>query len=172
MDSGLRWHLSEQLPDHMVPSAFVFLDALPMLSGGKVNRPVLPEPGSARPELENLFEAPRTPAEAQLAVIWSDLLGLDQVGIHDNFLELGGHLLVATQVVSRVIDKFQVDVPLRSVFDSPTIADMAVVITQYQAKKAEPERIEKLLSELEALSDDQAKQAYAVESPQPWNLRD
>ena len=158
--TSLRRFLLERLPEYMVPSAFVFLAALPMLLSGKVDRHALPEPGSARPRLGNPFKAPRTPVEDRRAEIRSEFLRLDQVCMHDNFMEFSGYSLMATQVVSRVIDTFRVDVPLRSMFDSPTIADMAVVIVQHKANDAEPELIEKLLSELEAISDDQANQAY------------
>ena len=95
----------------MVPSAFVFLGSLPLTPTGKVDRRALPAPDRARPDLENTFVAPRTPAEEVLARVWAKVLGLERVGIHDNFLELGGHSLAATQVISRVIDIFRVELP-------------------------------------------------------------
>ncbi len=91
-------------------------------------------------------------------MIWAEALGLDQVGIQDNFLELGGDSLLAGQVISRVIHAFRVELPLRSLFESPTVADMAVAITQSQAKAADPGDIERMLAELETLSDNEASE--------------
>jgi len=160
----LRSSLLESLPDYMIPSTFVMLDALPLTPNGKIDRLALPEPGTARPELENPFVAPRTPVEKTLAEIWEYVLDIDEVGIHDNSLELGGHSLMATQIISRVIRKFQVEVSVKSLFDSPTVADMALAITQRQAAKADEEEIERMLDELEALSDEEARRLLADES--------
>ena len=99
-----------------------------------------------------------------MAKIWSEILGLDQVGIEDNFLELGGDSLLASQIISRVIKTFQVEVPLRSLFESPTIADMAVIIIQNQANEAEQEDIDRMLTELEALPDEQAQGVLSDEN--------
>jgi acyl carrier protein len=121
----LRAFLQAKLPDYMIPSAFVPLDALPLTPNGKVDRRALPAPGQARPTLEDALVAPRTPVEEALAGIWADLLGLTQVGIHDNFFELGGHSLLATQVMARLQAAFQVEVPLRRLFEAPTVADLA-----------------------------------------------
>ncbi|HEY3581717.1 MAG TPA: condensation domain-containing protein, partial [Pyrinomonadaceae bacterium] len=122
---SLRGFLKERLPEYMVPSAFVFLDALPLTANGKVDRQALPAPTSARPESGETFVAPSTPAEEVLAGIWAELLGVEQVGIHDNFFELGGHSLLATQVVSRVREFFRVEIALRQVFETPTVAGLA-----------------------------------------------
>ena len=128
--SDLRGRLEEKLPDFMVPSAFVFLGALPLLPSGKVDQLALPQPGPERPNLDSLFVAPRTPVEETLVKIWSEVLGLDQIGIHDDFLDLGGDSLMATQVFSRVVSTFRTDVPLRSFFEAPTVAHMAAVVNQ------------------------------------------
>ena len=159
----LRRALAEKLPEYMIPSAFVMLDALPLLPNGKVDRRQLPTPGSTRADLATPFLAPRTPVEEALTGIWAEVLGLDRVGIHDNFLELGGNSLLAAQVISRVISILQVEIPLRSLFESPTVADMAMVITQDQIKKAEQKDIERMLTELERLSDNAAKQLLSTE---------
>jgi amino acid adenylation domain-containing protein len=98
----LRSFLKTKLPEYMIPSAFVMLEALPLTPNGKVDRRSLPAPDTVRPELEKPFVAPRTEVEERLAAIWSDVLGLEQIGVRDNFFELGGHSLLATQVVSRV----------------------------------------------------------------------
>ena len=126
--SAVRRALSECLPSYMVPSAFVVLDALPRTPNGKVDRSVLPAPGRGRPELEGAFVAPSTATEEVLALIWAETLGLDRLGVHDNFLELGGHSLLAAQLVSRVLKAFRVELPLGSLLEAPTVADMAEVI--------------------------------------------
>ncbi|HLF03654.1 MAG TPA: AMP-binding protein [Dehalococcoidia bacterium] len=161
--SALRRTLGEKLPPYMVPSAFVMLEALPLLPNGKVNRLALPAPDHTRPELETPFLAPRTPVEEELAGIWAQVLGLDRAGVDDNFLELGGDSLLAMQVISRVIKAFKVNLPLHALFAAPTVAQMAVVVTQHQANQAKIEDVERLLAELEALSDEQAKQLLAGE---------
>jgi len=124
----LRSHLNQQLPDYMIPSNFVMLKALPLTPHGKVDRHALPAPYGARPVLERAFVAPRNRIEEILAETWAKVLGLEQVGIHDNFFELGGHSLLATQVVARLRDAFQVELPLRIVFECPTIAELAETI--------------------------------------------
>jgi amino acid adenylation domain-containing protein len=124
----LRSYLSNLLPDYMVPSAFVLLPALPLTSNGKIDRKALPTPEAIRPDLETEFVAPRTPTETALADIWSEVLHLDRVGIHDHFLMLGGHSLAATQVLARIRDRLAVDVPLPTLFTVPTIAELAQVL--------------------------------------------
>ena len=123
-NSDLRHFLKAQLPDYMMPSAFVVLEALPLTPNGKVDRRALPQP-ELRPELEPTFVAPRTPIEEILANIWGCVLGIEQVGIDDNFFELGGHSLLATQVISRVRNTLAVELPLRSLFETPTVASLA-----------------------------------------------
>jgi len=159
--SQLRSFFEDRLPDYMAPSAFVFLDTLPLNPNGKLDRRALPAPAPTRPELDTLFVAPRTSVEETLVRIWAEVLGLDQVSIHDNFLDLGGHSLKATQIISRVIDRFRVELPVKSLLEAPTVAEMAVVITQNQAKKAEKEDVSRTLAELEALSDEEAQQLLA-----------
>jgi amino acid adenylation domain-containing protein len=122
--SDLRHFLKQKLPDYMIPAAFVMLDDLPLTPNGKVDRRALPEP-ELRPELSLTFVAPRTPIEEILASIWACVLGIEQVGVHDNFFELGGHSLLATQVISRVRDTMSVELPLRSLFEAPTVATLA-----------------------------------------------
>ncbi len=121
----LRGYLKERVPDYMVPSSFVFLDAMPLTPNNKVDHRALPAPEQTRPELEVEFMASRTPVEEALASLWTHILGVDQVGIHDNFFELGGHSLLATQVVSRIRETFKIELPLRTVFGSPTISELA-----------------------------------------------
>jgi len=123
--SELRSFLKEKLPEYMVPAAFVPLDALPLTPNGKVNRHALPVPDRTRPELEKEFIAPRTPEEEIVAEVWSQVLGIERIGIYDNFFELGGHSLLATQVVSRMREAFGVEIPLRRLFEVPTVAGLA-----------------------------------------------
>jgi surfactin family lipopeptide synthetase A len=123
--SDLRGFLQAKLPSYMVPAAFVALPALPLTPNGKVDRRALPAPDQVRLAPDDALVAPRTPVEEALAGIWADVLGLTQVGIHDNFFELGGHSLLATQVIARLQAAFQVELPLRSLFEAPTVADLA-----------------------------------------------
>ncbi|MFI5916859.1 amino acid adenylation domain-containing protein, partial [Dactylosporangium sp. NPDC051541] len=124
----LRAFLGERLPEYMVPSVFVALAAIPLTANGKVNRSALPAPDQARPELEDAFVAPQTPAQEVLAGIWAELLELDRVGVRDNFFQLGGHSLLATRVVSRVRAAFGVELPVAALFDAPTVAGLAEAI--------------------------------------------
>jgi amino acid adenylation domain-containing protein len=161
--SGLRRAVSEKLPDYMIPSRFVFLETLPLTPNGKINRQALPDPGASRPELDTPFVAPGTPVEKELAQIWAEVLLLNQVGIRDNFFDLGGHSLAATRVISQVIKHFQVDLRLKSLFESPTVAEMAAVIAEGQAKKLSGGDLDRLMAELEALSDEDAKRMVAAQ---------
>jgi len=121
----LRAFLHEKLPDYMVPQTFVLLKALPLTRNGKVDRSALPAAEQEQAELRRNFVPPQTPAEKVLAGIWTEVLGLDQVSIHDNFFELGGHSLLVTQVISRARAAFEVEIPLRSIFESPTVAGLS-----------------------------------------------
>ncbi|MDE1147118.1 MAG: amino acid adenylation domain-containing protein [Azospirillaceae bacterium] len=126
--ADLRRTLAATLPDYMIPSNFVVLDALPLLPNGKLDRNALPAPDAARPDLDQDFVAPATPTEMVLADLWAEVLRLDRVGVQDNFFDLGGHSLLATQVVSRIRERLRVDLPLRRLFDAPTVAELAVAI--------------------------------------------
>lgn len=141
----LRRHLQVRLPEYMIPAVFVLLEALPLTPNGKVDRSALPVPDIARPELETAYEPAHTEIEEILAGIWADLLGLERVGIHDNFFDLGGHSLLAMQVVSRIRDTFEIEFPLRSLFEAPKLEDLALVIEEI------------LITEIEALSNDEVR---------------
>src|SRR5947209_3754735 len=117
--------LAERLPDYMLPNNVVRLKQLPLTAHGKVDRRALPAPEHSRPEIEEAYVAPRTAVESLLAENWAQLLGLERVGIHDNFFELGGHSLLATRLTSRLRNILRVEVPLRKLFDSPTVAGLA-----------------------------------------------
>ncbi|WGV25119.1 non-ribosomal peptide synthetase [Halotia branconii] len=121
----LRTFLSDQLPDYMMPSAFVEMESFPLTPNGKVNRRALPEPSNSRPQLSQTYVEPRTPTEEILAGIWRDVLGLEKIGIYDNFFDLGGHSLLATQVIALTRKAFGIELPLLSLFESPAIAPLA-----------------------------------------------
>ncbi|MEH2377489.1 MAG: amino acid adenylation domain-containing protein [Nostoc sp.] len=123
--SQLRRFLKQQLPDFMVPTIFMALEAMPLTPNGKVDRKALPEPDASRPELEANYVAPRTPIEQEIADIWRQVLNLKRVGIYDNFFELGGYSLLAIQVVSRVRQALQVEILMSNLFQLPTVADLA-----------------------------------------------
>ncbi len=161
--SDLHRFLKDRLPEFMIPSAFVFLDALPQTPAGKIDRRALPAPEQFRPELEAKYVAPRTATEQLLAEIVANTLGLERVGIYDNFFELGGHSMLAIQVISRVRETFHVDVPLRSLFESPTVAGLALAIARCQAEEESAEELDKMLAELEDLSDEQVRALLSEE---------
>ncbi|WUP96012.1 amino acid adenylation domain-containing protein [Streptomyces sp. NBC_00247] len=121
-------HLQEQLPDYMIPTTFITLPELPLTPNGKVDTKALPAPDHHRPDLDATYVAPRTTAEHVVTSIWSDILGIDTVGVHDNFFTLGGHSLLATRVTSRLRQQLGIDVPVRALFTSPTPATLAAVL--------------------------------------------
>ncbi|MDP8993281.1 MAG: non-ribosomal peptide synthetase, partial [Actinomycetota bacterium] len=124
----LRRFLSGRLPAYMVPGAFVPLEALPLTPNGKVDRDALPAPARTRPELPNDWAPPGTATEQAVARIWSDVLGIEGIGADDDFFDLGGHSLQATQVVSRLRQAFDVDLPVRAIFESPTVRGLATAL--------------------------------------------
>jgi acyl carrier protein len=140
---ALREALQTALPDYMIPATFVQLDALPLTPNGKVDRAALPAPDWTQAAATHT--APRSPTEEALAEIWQGVLGVPQVGVHDNFFALGGHSLLATRVLSRVQQAFQITIPLRAIFEAPTVAGLAVVVE------------EAIIREIEALGDADAQ---------------
>jgi amino acid adenylation domain-containing protein len=126
--SRLREHLLGKLPEYMVPSAYVEMEKLPLNHNGKIDRKSLPEPERTKPEQE--YVAPRNPTEETLCRLWQEILRRDGVGIHDNFFRIGGHSLLAAQLATRMRESFKVDIPLRRMFEVPTIAQLAEAIDQ------------------------------------------
>ncbi len=159
--TALRHALAEKLPGYMVPSAFIILDTLPLLPNGKLDRQRLPYPDSSRPNLDTPFIVPETSVEQALAKIWAEVLNVNHVGAHDNFFDLGGHSLAATRIVSRVIKHFQVDLPLQSLFQSPTVAEMATVIAEHQGKKLDQKELGDILVKLESLTEEEAERVLS-----------
>lgn len=144
----LQDFVHQQLPDYMVPAMFVRLDALPLTASGKVDRQRLPAPRRARPSLASAYVVPRTPVEATLVHIWAEVLGFEQIGVHDHFLMLGGDSLLATRIIARVCETFQVAIPQRQLMETPTIAHMAEIIVEYQATRLGHDEMLRLLAEV------------------------
>jgi len=164
-DENLRNHLMAKLPDYMVPSAFVLLDRMPLLSSGKVDRKALPATEQSRREIEHGYVAPRNEVEQVLAEILAEVLGLHQVGVHDDFFKLGGHSLLATQVMSRILEKFQVELPVQQLFEQPTAATLAESVLKTRGFR--PEALspitkfrsadELLLAKIDQLTDEEVE---------------
>jgi non-ribosomal peptide synthetase component F len=153
----LRNHLKQKLPEYMIPSAWVLLDGLPLTPNGKVNRNALPAPDQSREETGQSYTAPRSSLEQSLTEIWAGVLKIAKVGIHDNFFELGGHSLLATQVVSRMRNSFAIDLPLRLMFEAPTVAEIAAKITDTHTQPASAAELEKILHDVEAQTEKEAE---------------
>ncbi len=188
----LRRHVKSLLPEYMMPAAFVLMKEWKLTPNGKIDRRQLPAPEDTLISAETEYAVPRTPLEEKMVGIWSNLLRREHIGINDNFFDLGGHSLLATQVTSRIRDAFGIDIPLRMLFETPTIAGLAEQIshligsengeqsnsfeTNYKESTAatvSPEdndslqydaELERLLAEIESVSDEEAQQLIAAES--------
>jgi amino acid adenylation domain-containing protein len=156
--SELRHFLKQKLPDYMVPSTFMTIESIPLTAGGKMNKRALPVPELGRSGLEVSFILPRTPTEKILAQLWTEVLGVEQVGMQDNFFELGGHSLLATQLVSRIAQTFAANISLRDLFTYSNIADLAELVVARQLDRADSPAIAEILSQVGDLSDDEVKQ--------------
>jgi len=161
--AALRSFLADRLPDYMLPWAFVLLEALPLTSNGKVDRRALPTPDESSFAQGADFVAPRTPTEEQLAAIWAELLGLPQVGVTDNFFALGGHSLLAVRVLLRVQERFQVELPLSTLFEAPTIAELVLKLVQSQATQMDDNLLDQLLAEVEQTPEADVLDLLAIE---------
>jgi amino acid adenylation domain-containing protein len=157
----LRAYAKEHLPEYMVPAVFVLIDRLPLTPNGKVDSKALPLPGEANAEPEQTYVAPRNPVEETIALIWSELLNVERVGINDNFFDLGGHSIFVIQVLSRLNKAFNLELSLRTIYDRPTPAELALTIVEQQAEQADGAELRELLAELEDLSDDEAQKILA-----------
>jgi amino acid adenylation domain-containing protein/FkbM family methyltransferase len=143
----LRAFLAERLPAHMVPAAIVVLERLPLTPNGKIDRKSLPDPEAQAPVPAKVL--PRTALECELAEVWTEVLGVREVAVDDNFFDLGGHSLRAMQLITRLRRRFQVDLSLREFLSSPRIADLAVLIAQKRAQALQSEEVARILEELE-----------------------
>ncbi|HXO42895.1 MAG TPA: phosphopantetheine-binding protein, partial [Thermoanaerobaculia bacterium] len=142
----LREHLRRSLPDYMVPAAFVFLPALPLTANGKVDRQALPRPGQHRPEERRRYVAPRSEVETVLASICGEALGVERLGVDDDFFELGGDSLMAVRAIFRIRKAVGVELPVRSFFDAPTVAGLAALVEEL------------LLSQIEEMSEEEVRE--------------
>jgi acyl carrier protein len=137
------------------------MDALPLTANRKVDRRALPAPDGTRLELKEAFVMPRTPVEEIIAGIWSDLLDVIQVGIYDNFFDLGGHSLMATRLISRLREALQLELPLRSLFEAPTVIGLTELILRDPEKREKVERNAKLLLRVAQLSENDVENILA-----------
>jgi acyl carrier protein len=154
--SELHAFLKERLPEYMMVSTFVALEALPLTPHGKVDRQALAEVDLSTSERHPSFVVPRTDMEELMARIWSDLLGVKQVGGYDNFFELGGHSLLAAQLVFRLNEVFRIELPVSQLFESPTVAGLVVSIIEKQAEMVDIDKVEQILTEIELLSEEES----------------
>jgi amino acid adenylation domain-containing protein len=152
----LRQHLQERLPDYMAPNLFMELEQLPLTASGKVDRRALPEPQSYCAEMGEDYEAPRTTVEEVLCCLWAEALRLDQVGINDNFFELGGHSLLATRLLARIQNAFEVRLPLRTIFEAPTVLSMAESLFNASGERLRIEKTAQALIQLSQISEEEA----------------
>src|SRR5262249_12659981 len=147
--------LQEHLPEYMIPSVLISLDAMPLTPNGKVYRQGLPDAKQGSSVEGGIIAPPRTPVEQVLASIWADVLGADEVGIHDNFFKIGGHSILASQLFSRLRDTLQVELPLRILFEAPTVERLADIITRDTVQGKKVQRIAELLISVTGLSDEE-----------------
>jgi hypothetical protein len=162
----LRRYLKSRVPDYMIPSLFVVLEAMPLLPNGKVDRSALPILEPDQMVAEHAFVGPRNKNEEKLASMWRDLLGIERIGIDRNFFELGGHSLLGMQLLARIRRTFEIDLPVRRLFEEPTIAGLMVEIERARAngigiqprsipRRSRMSASDALAAELEKLSPDQ-----------------
>jgi acyl carrier protein len=154
----LRTFLKDRLPEYMVPALVMLLDEMPLTPSGKINRRALPEPDESARAVVEEFVAPRTAVEAIVAKVWREILSVERVGVNDNFFDLGGHSLLATQVVSRLKTSFKNNLPLRSLFESPTVAELSAAIVALEKQPGQAEKIAGVLQKLGGMTPEQMKQ--------------
>jgi amino acid adenylation domain-containing protein len=161
----LRVALKQSLPDYMIPAVFMQLDALPLHTNSKLNRKALPAPEEIESESDTAYEAPRSSLERLLADIWMEVLSVDKVGIHDDFFEVGGQSILATQFISRVQQVVPGKVPLQAIFETPTIAGLADFITRSQPEQDEDQKVAlaELFAEIQELSEEEVQELLRAE---------
>ena len=162
MADQLREQVKQRLPEYMVPAVFVTIAKLPLTPNGKIDTRALPDPDRARMGSEKPYVAPRTSTEEKIAAVWKEILKVDRVGALDDFFELGGHSLLATQVISRLQAAFDVPIPLRSIFEAPTVAGLAEAITQYRTPESSDD-VGTVLADLERMSEEEVNQLLALD---------
>lgn len=155
----LRNYLKMKLPEYMIPSYFIELEKIPLTPNGKVDRKALPNYKKSI-NVKTQYIPPQNEIEEKVSNIWKDILSLDEISIHDNFFELGGDSLKVTKIVDRVYKEFNVKIPLRNLFDDPTVAKLAELIQQKNSQKS---TMEKILQEIEGLSDEEIQEVLLEE---------
>ena len=160
--SELHAFLKEQVPEYKVPVAFVKLEQMPLTSNGKIDQRALPAPEMVRPAPEIKFLAPRTPLEEEVANAWKRVLGLELVGVKDNFFEIGGHSLLATRVIILLRANLGANLSLRMLFENPTVEGMASVLLETMLELTDEEERAQIIDEVETLSDEAARQIRAT----------
>jgi acyl carrier protein len=153
----LRSFLRAKLPEYMIPSTFVFLEKLPLTTNGKVDRKNLPMPDLSERSPEGSYLAPRTAVEEVVADIWAEALNVSRIGVQDNFFELGGHSLKATRVNSRLCTIFKMELPLRMLFEHPTVESLAQAVVARESRPGQVEKIANLHQQLKNMSPDQVQ---------------
>jgi acyl-coenzyme A synthetase/AMP-(fatty) acid ligase/acyl carrier protein len=159
----LRRFLAKRLPDYMVPPIYVPLNELPLTSSGKIDRRALPALAQAALSLEDDFVAPRNAVEEVVAAIWSEVLEVEQVSAHGNFFELGGHSIAAAQVVYRVRDLFRIELPVRCIFEGPTVAELSQALVGNEARPGQAEKIALAYKKIIKMSHDEMERALGRE---------
>jgi acyl carrier protein len=147
--------LREKLPAYMLPSAFVTIKELPLTPNGKIDRRALPSAEQFGVESDMDFIAPRTPMEEKVAEIWMEILEVTQIGVESNFFDLGGHSLLATRVMSQIRERCGVELPLRALFEAPTVASLAARLDAAQPDETELGRVFKILMNVENISEEE-----------------
>ena len=153
----LRNFLRTRLLEHMIPSAFVLLDEMPLTPNGKINRRALPAPEVLRPEIEQRYIAPRNDIEVTLVELWQEVLGINPIGVSDNFFDVGGHSLKATRLLSKVHSIFRTQLPLSVVFEATTVEALACALVEHEAKPGQTAKIARVLQRIKSISSSDLK---------------
>ena len=165
----LRAFLEKKLPSYMVPLSFAILPSLPLTSSGKIDRRALPPPKKGRREFDAPYLAPATALEKYLAELWAEVLEIAEVGVHDSFLHLGGDSLLGARIAARVNDCFELEQPLKTLFETPSVAELAAFLRAQETSPGESERIAVTLLKVEAMSTDEVRATLAAEKGSPGN---
>jgi acyl carrier protein len=159
--SGLRDHLTAQIPEYMVPSKFLVVDRIPLTSNGKVDARALAALGGTPIEDVRALAAPRDRDEEQMAAIWMEVLSRDRIGIHDNFFDLGGHSLLAMQIIARIRTGFGVELPVRSFLLAPTVAQSVAKVHECPRAANDDEELARILQELDGITEEEMQRLLA-----------
>ncbi|HKV36211.1 MAG TPA: amino acid adenylation domain-containing protein [Pyrinomonadaceae bacterium] len=165
----VRTFLRELLPEYMVPTFFLTLRAFPLTPNGKINRQALPVPETANERSEEAHVAPRTALEEIIAAIWSEIIGVKRIGVHDSFFELGGHSLLAMQVISRIREEFEVDIPVRSLFDGMTVENLAATVLEREPEAGRSEKIARTLKAVAEMPEEELLKLISAQKGQNEN---